>query len=218
VAAAVIGVLAAGLGNEVFGVGTPSPVDPEAQQLRTALAMARTDSFYLVLDLREEHLTVMLGAVPLRTFVYAEAAIGGPRLRLGSESALGDWTARVWRDGTLDPAPERERHVIETPKADSTASQTPAAIPPTVEESMPAPARYRLRFSGGFCLEVQQSGSAGAWYRPGTWWLRLAGPGSDPLRVRLSLDDDDADTLYRCLPPGLPLIVIGQLEGAGKER
>jgi hypothetical protein len=87
-----------------------------------------------------------------------------------------------------------------------------------LEESSAPPARYRLRFSGGFSLEIRRAGAASAWYRPETLLDRLAGHRPDFLRVRLSLSEEDANTLYRCLPPGLALIVVGRPEVADPER
>jgi hypothetical protein len=92
-------------------------------------------------------------------------------------------------------------------------------IPPTPEEKYPVPARYHIRFAGGLSIEVIPPGraeEAGFWQRLGTgfstWWRdfqqAVASEPTDKLRLRLVLGTQEADSLYRALPPNTKLMVI----------
>lgn len=183
--------------------------DPLTTQLRSALALARDDSFYLVLDLERTELRLMLGGVALRTLTYTEAALGSPRLALLPGRSLPDWADKAWRDGVLEPEQRRARTEIVPP--DPTGAPAGAPPPPPIpEDAIPTPDRYRLRFAGGLDLEIRPAGTAAA--GPG---LRerlhmLTDPGRPRLLLRLGLDRGGAAELYRCLPPRITLVVLGR--------
>ncbi len=186
----------------------PPPVDPGTSQLREALALARSDSFHLVLDLPRSELRLMLGGVALRTCSYAEAAVGTPRLRIAPGTPAADWSHRVWRGGSLDPRPRRERPEIVPPGRDGAAKDRPAPIPPSATELPPPPSPFRVRFEGGLDLEIRTDAGSGRGL--GDRLRALADPRGNRVRVRLTLTPADASTLYRSLPPDIPLVVLGQ--------
>ena len=182
--------------------------DPLAAQLRSALALARGDSFYLVLDLERTELRLMLGGVALRTLTFTEAAVGSPRLALRPGRPLAGWTDRVWHEGVLDPEYRRPRTEIVPPDPD--AAQADAPPPPEPAGSIPAPDHFRVRFAGGLDLEIRPTGTAA----PGPGLRERLGMLTHPrrprLQVRLGLDRDGAAELYRCLPPRIKLVVLGR--------
>ena len=178
-------------------------------QLRNVLALARGDSFYLVLDLERTELRLMLGSVALRTLPYTEASVAGPQLALLPGPSLSGWADQVWREGGLDPEQRRERTEIVPP--DPTGAQAAAPPPPPApEDAIPTPDRYRVRFAGGLDLEIRPTGTAAAGPGLGERLGMLADPGRPRLLVRLGLDRDGAAELYRCLPPRIRLVVLGR--------
>ncbi|MBE0564411.1 MAG: hypothetical protein IH621_00510 [Krumholzibacteria bacterium] len=182
--------------------------DPDAAQVKLALALARTDSFYLVLDLRRAELHLMLGGVPLRTFPYTVAAVASPRVAFTAGRTPRDWTGRVWRDGGIAPAPRRERAEITPPPVGSGAAPE-IVVPPLPGDGPPPPARFLVRFADGLELEIRREGDAGATGLRDRLGL-LADPRRPHLRLRLTLSADHATDLYRCLPPGVLLVVLGR--------
>ena len=84
---------------------------------------------------------------------------------------------------------------------------------------MPSP--YRIVFAEGVSLEVRSSGEgreplAGCAAQADAAGLRLADLGSalglgtkDRVRLRVTLEAEDAASLYRSLPPDVGLIVVG---------
>lgn len=81
------------------------------------------------------------------------------------------------------------------------------------------PPRYRVVFEGGLAIEVRPPSageSAGFFARVASairiWWrdfVRAVSPAPDDrIRIRLVLDRDGADSLYRALPPDTALLVL----------
>lgn len=161
-----------------------------------------------MLDLRRAELHLMLGGVPLSTFSYTEAAVARPQVAFRPGPTPGDWTARTWQGGALAPARRRERVEITPPRPGATDAPG-AVVPPLPGEGPPPPARFLVRFAGGLELEILQDGTP----RHGRLRDRLEllrSPRQERLRLRLVMPADDAVTLYRCLPPGVGLVVLGR--------
>jgi hypothetical protein len=94
-------------------------------------------------------------------------------------------------------------------------------MPKSAEEAYSVPSPYRITFAEGVSLEVRSRGEGqrnrsllrGLADAAG---LRLDDLGSalglgskDRIRLRLTLDAEDAASLYRSLPPDVGLIVVG---------
>ncbi len=196
-------------GAPVRAAGNAAAGDPLAAQLRSVLALARSDSFYLVLDLERTELRLMLGGVALRTLPYTEASVAGPQLALLAGPSLSGWADQVWREGGLDPEQRRERTEIVPPDPTAAPAEAPPP-PPTPEDAIPTPDRYRVRFAGGLDLEIRPTGTAPAGPGLGERLRLLTDPRRPRLLVRLGLDRDGAAELYRCLPPRIKLVVLGR--------
>ncbi len=97
------------------------------------------------------------------------------------------------------------------------AGETKPVIPPTPEELFPVPLRYHVRFERGPSIEVRprEADPSSRWARFATWWgarwrdtlAALRPAGDEIVRLRIVLAPEDADTLYRSLPPGVKLLV-----------
>ena len=183
------------------------------------LDLASGKNFYLVLDPSGGTLRLYLKAAVLHTWRIAGVEIGAPRIAFVSRGLPDDWEGRIWKDGTLDPPRDLDRYelVAPAPRPDGTESTVP--IPPLPEEAYPVPARYRVVFASGLAIEVRPPSaedSAGFFARIGQtvriWWrdfVRAVSPAPDDrIRVRLVLDREGADSLYRALPPDTELLIL----------
>jgi hypothetical protein len=192
--------------------------------LQKQVALASGENFYLVLDPDRSRITLMLRGAVLQEYRIVAMEMGTPRVAFLSADPPDGWRGRIWSKGTLDPQRERERLVMEAPPPSDNPDEEPAPpkIPPTPEEAYPVPHRYHVRFEGGISLEIRRQGDeivAGSWWqrvkiRFGIWWDDLMAamngsrPDSDYVRLRVTLTPNDADSLYRALPPDVGLLVL----------
>jgi len=137
------------------------------------------------------------------------------------------WDAKAFSKGRLSPERERDRieivappPVVSTPGA-PTPEPSPPPVPKSAEESYSVPSPYRIEFAEGVSLEVRAKGHGGRnrslLQRFGdAVFLRLSDLGTavglgakERVRLRVTLDAEDAASLYRSLPPDVGLVVIG---------
>jgi hypothetical protein len=189
-----------------------SAVSASVGALERQIALSAQDRFYLLLDPASSELLLMLHGAVLRSFPVAEIEIGLPWLSFGRPSAVPPWREKIWPEGALvPPRPVTERTLTPSPAGDEILPE----VPPTAEEAIRAPTRYRVRFAGGLALEVVRQGSgpprgfvAHLSARGRLAWddVRSAlRPSRDRVRVRVTLSGEDADALYRSLPPEVSL-------------
>jgi hypothetical protein len=133
----------------------------------------------------------------------------------------------IWSGGELDPPRQIDRLVIQSaePGKEATAS-APPPVPPTPEELYPVPSRYHVRFADGLSVEIlprEADASVGRWAHARAamaeqWRDSLSALRSsdrDAIRLRITLDPNDAQSFYRSLPPAVRLIVLdGEVEPA----
>ena len=88
---------------------------------------------------------------------------------------------------------------------------------PRCSQKYPVPSRYHIRFDGGLSIEVRPPGTeakAGFWSRftsrLGAWWAdaKAASGDKDTVRLHVVLSKQDAESLYRALPPNTALLVV----------
>ena len=191
--------------------------------LQKQVELASGKAFYLVLDPGTRKLRLMLRGALLQEYAARGLEMGGPRVAYISRGLPESWQGRVWSKGNLEPPREHERLEIEAPPISTDENEDnapPVPIPPTPEEAYPVPLRYHVRFAGGLSIEVRPQGDSdaakGFWGRLGAslshWWADLktaAAPEPvDSIRLRLTLDPKDADSLYRALPPDTSLLIL----------
>jgi len=190
-----------------------STVNASVSALERRIELSAQDDFYLILDPASPELSLMLHGAVLRSFPVAVVELGFRRLSFRLPSAVPPWREAIWSEGALVPArPITERTLLPSPAGDELLPE----IPPTAEEAIRAPDRYRVRFAGGLALEVIRQGS-----RPRGLVARLSARGRlawddvrsalrhdrDRVRVRVTLSGEDADELYRSLPPDVSLSI-----------
>ena len=209
--------------------------DPAADAARLArdnavleqlVTLATGKDFYLVLDPSAMSLTLMLRGAELRRYPALALSVGVPRRAWVRRAAPGAWQDVIWRGGRLDPPRALDRELITAPPAGATGAEAPPVVPPTPEEAYPVPLRYHIRFGDGPAIEIrprEADAKAGRWSRFSAWWSarwRDAGAAlrahpDELVRLRVVLAPEDAETLYRSLPPDTALLVATVPGGGG---
>jgi len=194
-------------------------VTRQVELLRQRVELATGDAFYLLLDPAAGDLRLMLKGAILQDYPILGLEVGQPRVGFIGRGLPAAWEGRIWSKGSLDPTRAIDRVEVEIPPPGQEEPTKPPVIPPTPEEKYPVPSRYRIRYEGGLSLEVrprQMDEKATAWERTkaawAVWWndarAVLDGSPEDTLRLRLVLRPEDADSLYRALPPDTRLLIV----------
>ncbi len=227
------GALAAG------ALATPAPPtqgkpgDPETARLRGQVERLRRErdlasgkGFYLRLDAAGRRLSLTLQGVALDDYPASGVEWGVPEVLFVDRSPGADWDAATFSKGRLEPERQRDRLEVTAPApagqtAGPESSPPPPAIPKSAEEAYSVPSPYRVVFAEGVSLEVRSKGDGGrnrSAYRrfADGLGLRLSDLGTalglgakERVRLRVTLEADDAASLYRSLPPDVGLIVVG---------
>jgi len=236
-AAAVAGVaLLAASASCRRGPAPAAGADPRAEaarlqrtnaQLQKQIELAAGKEFYLVLDPATAGLTLMLKGAPLQRYKVLGLQVGYPRVAWVSARDPRHAQSVIWSGGELDPPRQIDRFVIQAGEPGKEAGEsTPPPIPPTPEELYPVPSRYHVRFADGLSVEIlprEADESVGRWAHAraamAEAWRDVVAAvqtGSrDAIRLRVTLDPKDAQSVYRSLPPAVRLIVLdGEVERA----
>lgn len=202
---------------------SPSPADDlavleaETTLLERRLELAHSDVFYLFLDPTASDIALMHGGAVLQRYPVASIEVGRPRRFFSRMGEPPPWQAVIWENGTLTP-PRPIEETEMTPPAPGVEEPPAPSVPPTAEEAIPVPMRYRLRFDGGLALEIVPPAdpeTVGWWTRVRTAWAGrwqdvrsvLRSSDRDSVRVRVTLGQDAARSLYRSVPPHPKLLI-----------
>ncbi len=217
-----------------MGAGPARPEDPgtaglrrQVERLRAERDLASGKGFYLRLDASRYRLALMLQGVALDDYAASALEWGVPEVLFVNRHPGEGWDTTAFTKGRLQPERERDRieivappPVVPTPGA-PTPEPSPPPIPKSAEESYSVPSPYRIEFAEGVSLEVRAKGEArrnrSLFQRFGdALGLRLSDLGTavglgarERVRLRVTLEGEDAASLYRSLPPDVGLVVIG---------
>jgi hypothetical protein len=186
------------------------------------LVLAKGKEFYLLLDPRAGTLKLMYRAALLQQYAVNGLEVGVPRVAFKNRSDVEAWRGRVWENGALDPPRELDRIEVQAPPPTPEGKEIEVQVPPTPEEKYPVPHRYHIRFAGGLSIEIRPPGSdvaQGFWARMrsswSSWWAdataAMSAAPTDTVRLHLVMSKQDAESLYRALPPGAKLLVLPPL-------
>jgi hypothetical protein len=188
--------------------------------LERQLELAGGKDFYLLLDPAASDLTLMLRAAELRRFPVLGLQVGYPRISWFSRRVARVWQGVIWSEGELVPPRPIDRIVVTAEERAKGEEEPPAPpIPPTAEELYKVPSQYLVRFSDGLSIEIrprESDVSAGRVARFRAWWstkwsnvaAALGSSSRDAIRLRILLNPNDADSLYRSLPPSVRLLIL----------
>jgi hypothetical protein len=202
----------------------------EVERLRSEREVASGKGFYLRLDASRPGLALMLQGVTLDDYAASGVAWGVPEVFFVDRKPAADWDAVAFSKGRLEPARSRDRlEVLAPPPAAAAAtgsgpeapSPSPPPPPKSAEESYSVPSPYRIVFAENVSLEIRSKGEGGrnrsAWRRfADAVSLRVSDLGTalgigakERVRLRVTLEAEDAASLYRSLPPDVRLVVVG---------
>jgi hypothetical protein len=188
--------------------------------LERQLDLAAGKEFYLLLDPSGSDLTLMLRGAELRRFPVLGLQIGYPEVSWFGRRDLPTWQGVVWSQGELDPPRPTDRIVVTVEQGSKGAEETqPPPIPPTAEEHYRVPPRFHIRLSGGLSVEIrprEADANTGRFARLRAWWgaqwgdvaAAMGSSDGDVVRLRVVLKPNDAESLYRSLPPAVKLLVL----------
>ena len=197
------------------------------EQLRQERALASGKGFYLRLDAAKQRLALMLQGVALGDYAMGALAWGVPQVLFVDRRPAADWDTTSFSKGHLDPERERDRlEVVAPPLVDSATSPadstppSPPPVPKSAEETYSVPSPYRIIFAEGISLEVHAKGHGrnrtivqrlvdATRLRMSDLATALGFGAKERVRLRVTLEPDDAAALYRSLPPDVGLIVVG---------
>ncbi len=208
--------------------------DPETARLRRQVGRLRAErdlasgkGFYLRLDASRYRLALMLQGVALDDYAASALEWGVPEVLFVNRDPGADWDAAAISKGRLVPERDRDRievvappPAVTTPGA-ATPEPSPPPIPKRAEESYSVPSPYRIEFAEGVSLEVRAKGQGRrnrSFFRRfgDALGLRLSDLGTavglgagERVRLRVTLEAEDAASLYRSLPPDVGLVVTG---------
>ncbi len=196
----------------------------ENARLDALVSLASGKEFYLLLDPAKPDLTLMLRGAELRRFPVLGLSIGVPRVAWFRRHDPRPWQGVIWEAGRLDPPREADRVELTAPPPGASGTPPAVPIPPTPEEAFPTPPRYHVWFGGGPAIEIrprEADASASRWSRTAAWWharwrdtvAALTSSADELVRLRLVLAPEDADALYRSLPPDTKLLVFDNAPG-----
>lgn len=181
----------------------------ENESLERQYELASGHSFYLVVDLHNAEMTLTYRGVALRRYSTLDVELGVPRVAFIGSNIRSQWAGTIWSGGLLDPQRPSDR-------ARSTSEPPPP--PPPSEAAGPVPTTYFLRYEPGLVVEIQRSSpdSDAGWRGLLTKWgthgrealAALSPSDRKPIRLRIALTSDDADALYRSLPPETKLLIV----------
>jgi hypothetical protein len=184
--------------------------------LERLVELASASKFYLVLDPGAPRLTLRLRGVVLHEYAVASAELARQRVGFFPRANAPEFEGRVWNGGELDPPRNVERVVFTAPKPDPTREEgsVEVPIPPPIEEAVPVPPRYGLRFADGPVLQFRATAEDGGgwkgWFRGLSHRIADLGEalrGRDPVRLRIALSPEDHASLYRSMPPDVSLLI-----------
>lgn len=209
--------------------------DPETARLRGQVERLRHErdlasgkGFYLRLDASHGRLALMLQGVALDDYAARDLEWGVPEVLFVDRRPGAGWDAAAFSTGRLEPERERDRVEVVAPAPVPTGtapteepSPSPPPVPKSAEEYYSVPSPYRIVFAEGVSVEVRAQGTGrrnrSVFQRfADAFRLRVSDLGTalglgakERVRLRVTLEAEDAASLYRSLPPDVGLIVVG---------
>ncbi len=189
----------------------------QAQLLQERTRLAADNLFYYELRLGERAIHLCHSGVSLRKYPVQTIEVGQPRFCYLTRESDQPWIQRTWMDGALSPPWEIRRiRIIPGDERTRPTPEVAGIIPPTMEEIIPVPADFRLRFKDVLDVWFHLEGSIPYAVRESASpWARLwedfgesvgFGPASR-VRLRVVMDAADGAAMFRSFPQDLTLLV-----------
>ncbi len=171
--------------------------------------LASSGRFYLELLLSRKEIRLCHSGVWVASYPLLSVKAGYPRVLFFSLARHQNWIGAIWTNGRLVPAAVMNR--VEIVPGDDSTIPTPGesdVLPPTLQELIPVPRVYDIRFDDGRVIRVELEGSIpGAvkkkWRIAGRWNDFLAALGlkpKDKVRLMATLTGKEGAALFRSFP------------------
>lgn len=193
-----------------------SSLREENRSLKRLYELASGDSFYLVVDAVRLEMTLAYKGVPLQRYPVLDIELGTTRIAFIRSSIRSRRPETVWSGGRLDPPRPADRFVLSI--SDTSPAGEPPAAPPTPAMALTVPLSYLLRYEPSLAVEVRRASldSETGWGVLLTKWREhgrdavaaVWPPSRKQMRLRIVLTPEDADSLYRSLPPDTKLVIL----------
>lgn len=193
----------------------------ESDILSARIKLAKSGKFYLVADIPEKKIHLMMRGISLKEFPLEDAEIGRRVFFLLPFFSSKFEAVKVFTRGAIYPSRMVKRYQIippESKREESSVEEPPPPPEPPKAKQVKVPHIYRLKFKGGFCLEIHSSGSdeesAGLFSRI---WYRLRSKASDLLalcrgggsfKVKCFLSPEEMRSFYKIIPDDISMILL----------
>lgn len=198
-----------------------APLRYESDILSARIKLAKSGKIYLIADIPENKIHLMIKNISLREFPLEHVEIGRRIFFFVPFFSSKMEAARVMSGGSVYPSRVVKRYQIipsEEKKEQSAMEQAPPLAKPPKSKQVPVPHVYRLKFKGGFCLEIHSAGSdeksAGIFSR---MWSRLRSKISDLLallrgggsfKVKCFLSPEEMRSFYKVVPDDVSMLLL----------
>ncbi len=186
-----------------------SDLPTEALVASQRARLAASGRFYLELLLSKKEIRLCHSGVWVASYPLLSVKAGYPRVLFFPLGKHQNWIGEIWTDARLDPPAVTNR--VEIVPGDDSTIPTPDesdVLPPTLQELIPVPRVYDIRFDDGRVIRVMLEGKIpGAvkkkWRIAGRWKDFLAAVGlkpKDKVRLMVTLTGKEGAALYRSFP------------------
>ncbi len=175
-------------------------------------------AYYLQLDVRGRALSLRLQGTVLDEYPVQGLEVGTGR-RFFFSREIARWNLKIWQAGRVDPPRPVVRVEVRAPVDFDPEKEGVPLLPllPTAEETIRAPAVFRLSYHEGLSVVVDSDSDVSrGWGKRGhalLWQVGLwlddfaAAFEGEGIRLRIHLLPEDAGRLYRSLPEGSALLL-----------
>jgi hypothetical protein len=184
----------------------------ENDSLKRQYELASGHAFYLTVDPSGAQMTLAYRGAALHRYSILDAQLAVPQVAFIGSSIRREWTGTIWSGGLMDPQRPTDRVVLKP------TTSSAAEPPPPPDPEVPVPAVFLVRYEPGLVVEIRRptTDSTAGWKHLLTKWrtrgrevLAALSPSDRRLlRLRIVLTSDDADSLYRSLPPETQLLIV----------
>lgn len=212
-----------------FLVASEEAVQEERAQLQykndilnARMKLAKSGEFYLIADIPDRKIHLMMKNVSLKEYSIEDVEIGRRKFFFFPLLSSRMEAAQVFTGGAIYPSRVVKRYQIIPPEKKienrNAMEEVPAAPEPPKEKEINVPHVFRLKFKGGFSLEIRSNesdqGSAGILSRI---LSSLRSKGSDlfaifrrggAFKVKCYLASEEMRSLYRSVPDDISMLLF----------
>jgi hypothetical protein len=198
-----------------------APLRYESDILSARIKLAKSGKFYLIADIPEKKIHLMMRNISLKEFPVEDVEIGRRVFFFVPFFSSKLDAAKVFTGGAIYPSRVVKRYQIIPPEEkmeESAVEEAPSLPEPPEAKQVIVSHIFRLKFKGGFCLEIHSAGSdeesAGFFSR---MWSLLRSKASDLLallrgggsfKMKCFLSPEEMRSFYRIVPDDISMLML----------